>query len=112
MAIGPDSSPQTEGAIDRLRHPDREPLDSASKCDGIVRFDEHVHVHVHVIQLDTEVQHTETAAGCMREGATDRAEDVGTPQRRQTGARPQRHVRRATAIVQRPTPVGHRATAA
>jgi hypothetical protein len=96
MAIGPDSSRQTQRAIDRLRHPDREPLDSASKCDGIVRFDE----HVHVIQLDAEVQHTETAAGRMREGATDRAEDVGTPQRRQTGARPQRHVRRATAIVQ------------
>ena len=108
MTICPDASPPTQGAVDRFRHPDREPLDSASKHDSIVRLDE----YVHVIPLHTELQHPETAPGCSREGATHRAEDVGPPQRRQIGTRPQRHVRGATAIVQRPTPVGHRATAA
>lgn len=68
----PDASTPAKSAVDRLRDPDREPLDSPLERVDAVALDE----QVNVIALNTEVQQSKSAVRCACKCCTHREEDV------------------------------------
>ena len=93
VAIAPDPSMSTEGAIDRLRQTDHQALDAARESCGVVRFDE----QVHVVVLHAVVKKPQIAHG--REGLTDRPEDAPVAQGRQAAGRAKGEVCGTATIV-------------
>jgi hypothetical protein len=84
-----------ERPIDRLRHPDAEPLETAHEPRRSVRFDQ----QVKMIALDGEVEDAEARARCQRERIADGREEPLSAERRHALPDAQRDVGRTVGLV-------------
>jgi hypothetical protein len=82
---------------------DRQSLDAACEPARVVGLDQ----QVHVITLDGELQDTEHRVRGVRDRRANGNEETVGAKRRQTHARPQRHVHRTAPIVHRAALVRH-----
>ena len=78
VAVPPHSPATAERTVHRLRHPDREPLDTAPKTAGAVCLDD----EVQVVGLDAEVQQPEGVGGGGAQRGAHSREDLILTERR------------------------------
>jgi len=103
VSVPPHLAPAAERTVDRLRNPDREPLDAAAKLVGPVAL----HEEMDVVALDAVVEQSESILRCLPECRSRGGEDVIAPKRRKRVACAERDVHRSVAIVRGATPMRH-----
>jgi hypothetical protein len=97
-AVSPHPTASPERTIDGSCDPNGQSLHAAAEGRRSLRLDE----QMHVIHLDAELQNAEAVVGRHRECAADRAEQARSAKGPDARARAQRHVHRASCVVQRP----------
>jgi hypothetical protein len=95
VAIFPDAASAIESAVHRLRHADREALDTAHEPRRLVRF----HEQVQMIGLDAECEHAEPARARRAQRVLKNRQEALVSERSNAGARPQGHMGRTARIV-------------